>query len=57
MLEDQLRYLIFCEGNIKALQEETENQKDNRAGIQLAMESATRKLQVIAPQIIRWVYV
>ncbi|KAF3455063.1 hypothetical protein FNV43_RR05511 [Rhamnella rubrinervis] len=52
---DQLRYLIFCEGSIKAPEEELEKLKDKRAEIQLAMEAATRKLQVIAPQVIRWV--
>ncbi|KAF3433275.1 hypothetical protein FNV43_RR24377 [Rhamnella rubrinervis] len=40
--EDQLRYLIFCEGSIKAPEQEPEKLKDKRAEIQLAMEAATR---------------
>ncbi|KAF3433278.1 hypothetical protein FNV43_RR24380 [Rhamnella rubrinervis] len=51
----QLGYLVSYEANIKALVEETEKLNDKRAGIQLAMGAATRKSQVIAPEVLRWI--
>ncbi|KAF3445368.1 hypothetical protein FNV43_RR10544 [Rhamnella rubrinervis] len=51
----QIGYLIFYEDNIKDLADETAKLKDKRAGIQLSMEEATGKSEVIAPEVVRWV--
>ncbi|KAF3453095.1 hypothetical protein FNV43_RR03529 [Rhamnella rubrinervis] len=51
----QLQYLIFYKSNIQKLEEETEKLKLNREGVQLAMDEATRKSEVIAPVVKRWI--
>ncbi|KAF3438238.1 hypothetical protein FNV43_RR20999 [Rhamnella rubrinervis] len=51
----QLGYLICSDGNIKALTEETEKLKDKRAAIQMSMDKATTQLEVISPEVKRWV--
>ncbi|KAF3438020.1 hypothetical protein FNV43_RR20776 [Rhamnella rubrinervis] len=51
----QLGYLICYEGNIKALTEETKKLKDKRAAIQMSMNAATTQLEVISPEVRRWV--
>ncbi|KAF3453093.1 hypothetical protein FNV43_RR03527 [Rhamnella rubrinervis] len=51
----QLGYLVYYKANIKALVEETEKLKLKRAGVQLEMDAATRKSEVIAPEVLRWI--
>ncbi|KAF3438245.1 hypothetical protein FNV43_RR21006 [Rhamnella rubrinervis] len=51
----QLGYLICSEGKIMALTEETEKLKVKRGAIQLSMDEATTQLEVISPEVKRWV--
>ncbi|KAF3438236.1 hypothetical protein FNV43_RR20997 [Rhamnella rubrinervis] len=51
----QLGYLICSEGKIMALTEETEMLKVKTAAIQLSMDEATTQLEVISPEVKRWV--
>ncbi|KAF3445369.1 hypothetical protein FNV43_RR10545 [Rhamnella rubrinervis] len=51
----QLAYLIFYQDNIAALVDETKKLKDQRDGIQLLVDAATRNSEVILPEVISWV--